>query len=92
MDFLLDTLATGHAIRVWTILDAYPRECLVHVAQARFPGDDNVVAGNYVEAAERRPEGGVHRVPRDHLGGARGVAQQRARDSQQIGIGGPPLD
>jgi hypothetical protein len=36
MDFMHDTLATGQSIRVLTILDAYTRECLGRVAQARL--------------------------------------------------------
>ena len=40
MDFMHDTLATGQAIRVLTILDAYTRECLGLVAQTRFTGRD----------------------------------------------------
>lgn len=40
MDFMHDTLATGQSIRVLTILDAYTRECLGLVAQARFTGGE----------------------------------------------------
>jgi putative transposase len=40
MDFMHDTLGTGQPVRVLTILDAYTRECLGLVAQARFTGGE----------------------------------------------------
>ena len=52
MDFMHDTLASGQAIRVLTILDAYTRECLGLVAQARFTGRD--VAGHLGQIAAIR--------------------------------------
>jgi putative transposase len=52
MDFMHDTLATGQAIRVLTILDAYTRECLGLVAQARFTGGE--VAAHLARIATQR--------------------------------------
>jgi putative transposase len=40
MDFMHDTVGTGHPVRVLTILDAYTRECLGLVVRPRFTGAD----------------------------------------------------
>jgi putative transposase len=53
MDFMHDSLSTGQPIRVLTILDAYTRECLGLVAQARFTGGD--IAAHLGRIATERP-------------------------------------
>lgn len=40
MDFMQDTLADGHGLRVLTLIDSHTRECLALVADRRFTGDD----------------------------------------------------
>lgn len=40
MDFIHDRLASGHAIRILSVVDVFTRECVALVPQMRFRGDD----------------------------------------------------
>jgi putative transposase len=40
MDFMSDALASGHRLRVFTLVDAYTRECVALDAAAHFSGRD----------------------------------------------------
>ena len=40
MDFMHDTLSTGQAIRIFTLVDVYTRECLALAVAPRFTGSD----------------------------------------------------
>jgi len=42
MDFMQDTLADGHTVRILTVVDIYARECLAAVPAATFRGADVV--------------------------------------------------
>lgn len=75
MEFMHDTLATGQSIRVLTILDAYTRECLGLIAQARFTGGE-VAAHLGRMAAERQAP---TTIAVDNVLSARGWSGERAQ-------------
>ncbi len=52
MDFVHDTLAGGHSIRILAAIDAYTRECVALAARSAFRGAD--VAMVLTEAGRRR--------------------------------------
>jgi transposase InsO family protein len=97
MDFMHDTLATGQVIRVLTILDAYTRECLGLVVQARFTGGE--VAAHLGRLATERQAPGAddhRRRQRDrvHLAGPRplGLLEPGPARLQSAGPAGRQCD
>lgn len=56
MDFVHDTLAGGHSIRVLAVLDVYTRECVALVAQPVFRGEDVARILSLAGDARKLPE------------------------------------
>ena len=55
MDFMHDMLADGRTVRVFTLIDAYTRECLALVAAPHFRGADVALVLSAVVAERGTP-------------------------------------
>jgi putative transposase len=55
LDFMSDTLSDGRKIRLLTVLDVFPRECLTIRVDTRFTGDQVVKVLEELAAVRGRP-------------------------------------